>query len=344
MKVLMAGLGSIGQRHVRNLRRLLGDQVEIIAWRTRGFSRVLTEQLTVQPGVDLESCYNIEVFPGLEEALEQRPDVVFVTNPTSLHMPVALAAAEAGCHLFIEKPLSHSLDGVDRLVELVDQRQLVALVGYQLRFHPCLQLVQNLLEQEAIGPPLVVHLECGEFLPSFHTYEDYRQTYAARHALGGGVILSQIHELDLVYWLFGMPRRLFALGGHWSRLEIDVEDTASLLLECQYAGRPLPVHLQQDFVQRPPSRMYEIVGEHGKIKVDLRAALVQVVRPDAAQVDIHPFEGFQRNQLFLDELCHFLACLRGTETPRVSVRDGTQSLRMALAAHQSIAAGMVVSL
>jgi predicted dehydrogenase len=218
---------------------------------------------------------------------------------------------------------------------------LVTLVGFQLRFHPCLRFGQELIEKKAIGSLLAIRMEVGEYLPGWHTFEDYRQSYASRRELGGGVILSQIHELDLVYWLFGMPRRVFALGGHWSSLEIDVEDTASILLECQYAGRPLPVHVQQDYVQRPPRRTYQIVGDQGMILIDLHGLEVRIIRNGMGEAVRH-FEGFQRNQLFVDELRHFLACLRGVEKPVVSVQDGAQSLRIALGAHQSIETGKVI--
>ena len=341
---MVVGLGGIGQRHVRNLRSLLGDQVEILAWRKRRLSHVLTDGLTIQPEADLESVYNIRTFADLDDALAQHPEAVLVTNPTSLHVPVAIAAAEAGCHLFIEKPLSHSLEGVDRLADLVERRALTTLVGYQLRFHPCLRLVKRLITEEAIGPLLAARLEMGEYLPSWHTYEDYRQMYASREDLGGGVILSQIHEFDLVYWWFGMPRRVFGLGGHWSSLEIDVEDTASILLECEYGGRAMPVHVQQDYLQTPASRAYQIVGERGKILVDLPSLEVRVITPDCPGGKVHRSEDFQRNQLFLDELRHFLAGLEGTEEPSVDVRDAERSLRIALAAKQSIETGKVVEL
>jgi len=218
------------------------------------------------------------------------------------------------------------------------------LIGYQLRFHPCFRLVKRLIEEEAIGPLLSARLEIGEYLAGWHSFEDYRQMYASRREMGGGVILSQIHELDLVYWWFGMPQRLFALGGHWSSLEIDVEDTSSILLECEYDGRPLPVHVHQDYLQRPPSRTCQIIGERGKIFVDIPALEVRVVTPENPDGRLHRFEGFQRNQLFLDELAHFLACLAGEEKPIVDVYDGTQSLRIALAAHQSIESKRSVNL
>lgn len=344
MEVLMIGLGGIGQRHVRNLRALLGSKVDFIAYRTRGLSRVLTDQLNIESGSDLEKKYNIKVYSDLEQAISQRPDVVFICNPSSLHIPVAMAAAQAGCHLFIEKPLSHNNDGVAELITLAERRKLVTLVGYQMRFHPCLQHLHTMLQQRAIGKVLAVRVEVGEYLPGWHIYEDYRQMYASRKDLGGGVILSQIHEFDYIYWLFGLPRRIFALGGHLSSLEIDVEDTASILMECMIEGQPVPVHVHQDYVQRPPSRTCQVIGDSGKILVDFHALTFKVFDEHGELSIKQSFEDFQRNQPFLDELKHFLACLQGRETPVASVKDGLKGLRMALAAKESLETGKVVDL
>ena len=341
MKVLIVGLGSIGQRHLRNLKTLLGDEVEILAWRYRGRQEVLTDQLTVRPGVQLDEFYQINVFDTLEAALGEQPDVVFVTNPTSLHLPVAVAAARAGCHLFIEKPLSDTLEGLDELLALVEEKRLIAMVGYSMRFHPALRLVKSLLDDGTIGSLLTVRLEQGEYLPGRHPYEDYRETYTAHRALGGGLLLSQIHELDVACWLFGIPARVFALGGHWSNFNIDVEDVTSLLLECRHAGRPLPVHVQQDYVRRPPVRRYEIIGDGGVIMADLLRPDVQV-SCDSGHSTIHRFEGFQRNDMFLDQLRHHLRCLRRDETPVVGIQEAAQSLSVAVAARQSIECGQAV--
>ena len=344
MRVLVVGLGGIGQRHVRNLRALLGDKVEILAQRTGWRGHVLTDRLAIKPGADLEDEYNIRAFSNLGEALSERPDAVFVANPSSLHVPVALAAADAGCHLFIEKPLSHTYDGVEDLITRVERQGLVALVAYQMRFHPCLQLMRSLLQDRAVGRIISVRADVGEYLPGFHTYEDYRQMYASRSELGGGVILSQIHEMDYIYWLFGLPRRVFALGGHLSSLDIDVEDTASILMECIVDGRPIPVHVHQDYVQRPPSRTCQVIGDAGKIMLDFHGLTVKLYDGDGQLVQTDSFEAFQRNQMYLDDLAHFLGCIRGEQEVMVSVRDGAQSLRMALAAKESIETRKAVDL
>jgi len=344
MRFLVVGLGGIGQRHVRNLRALLGSAVELTAFRVRRESTTLTNTLSVEAGTNVEEKYGLKVFDNLDAALDEGPDAVLVCNPSSLHLPVAIQAAQAGCALFIEKPLAHVAEGTDQLIDLVESKHLVGLVGYQMRFHPCLQRLHALLEQQAVGRVVAVRIVVGEYLPGWHTYEDYRQMYASRADLGGGVVLSQIHELDYVYWLFGMPTRVFALGGHLTALEIDVEDTASILLECVVDGRAIPVHVHQDYIQRPPSRTCEVIGEAGKILVDLREQRVTVLAADGDTTESAAFPELERNQLFLDEMTHFLACLKGRDRPLVSIRDGACSLRIALAIKKSLETGRVIDL
>lgn len=342
----MIGLGAIGQRHLRNLREILGAELEVLAWRTRRLNHVLTPQMQVEENADLESRYNISVFSELSEALAQKPDIAVIANPTHAHIPAALEAARAGCHLFLEKPLSHNLEGIAELQQIVREKKLVAFVGYQLRFHPCYKLVHELLRQNAIGNLLAARMAFGEYLPGWHPYEDYRESYAARQELGGGVILTQIHDLDIALWLFGMPHRVFALGGHFSDLELDVEDTASMLLQCEYsqsgrAARALPVHVQQDYLQKPGSRSLEIVGDKGKIALVLQLAQVEVFHADCERAEIHCFENFERNQIFLEEMQHFLDCVRTGAPPSITIEAGAQSLRIALAALRSLETGNV---
>ncbi len=341
-RVLIIGLGSIGQRHVRNLRALLGDRVEILAWRVRGLPHVVTPALQSDAGRDVEREYDLRVFGTLEAALAHRPQAAFICNPNSLHVPAALACLDAGCDVFLEKPVSHNLDGSTQLMEAAARNGRIVMVGYQFRFHPCFLELQNILRAGHLGPLLAVRAAIGEYLPGWHPYEDYRQAYASRADLGGGVTLSQIHEFDYLSALFGVPRRLFSVGGHWSNLEIDVEDVASTLMEFQWSGRPLPVHLQQDYLQRPASRNCEVIGANGKAFMDLTAATLARYDAGGALADDYRWEGFDRNQLFLDELRHFLECVEQRRKPVVDLNDGLWSLRMALAARDSMGSGQVI--
>ena len=344
MRILMVGLGGIGQRHVRNLRALLGDGAEIIAWRVRRLSQVVTPTLRSDDSLDAEKTYDIRTIDSLQSALAEQPRIAFICNPTSLHVPVALECLRAGCDVFLEKPVSNNLDGLAELIAETRERRRVVMVGYQLRFHPCLLALQRALHENSLGHLLSVRAHVGEYLPGWHPYEDYRQMYASRSDLGGGVLVTQIHEFDYLYALFGLPRRVFAIGGHWSHLEIDVEDVASTLMEFQFAGRPLPVHLQQDYVQSPPSRGCEIVGDRGKIVMDLVSPSVTRYDREGNVAQSSRFETFERNGLFLDELRHFLECVETREKPVVDLNDGIWSLKMALAAKELIATGRVVEL
>ncbi len=330
-RCLFVGLGGIGQRHLRNLRALLGDAVEVSAYRVRRETQTLDDTLQVVPGVDLEQRYGVQVCEDLQAALARKPDVVFITNPSSLHVPIALEAARQGCHLFIEKPLSHSMAQVSELAALCDAQGLVTCVAYQLRYHPGFVRLAELLAGNAVGRVLSARAEVGEYLPGFHPYEDYRRMYASQSALGGGVTLSQIHEIDYLCALFGAPRRVFSMGGHVSSLEVDVDDVALSLLEfARPDGSPLFVELHQDFVQRPAQRAVSVVGETGRITWSLSGRCLEHVDVTGHVLERHDYSHFPRNQAFMDELANFLGCVIRGEQCRPSLRDGALSLQIAV--------------
>jgi predicted dehydrogenase len=344
MKILFAGLGGIGQRHVRNLRSLIGPGADIIAYRVRRQIHVVTPDLSADSSRNVEEEYSIQVFHDLEEAIAQGPSLAFICNPSNMHLRVAQACIHAGCDIFVEKPLSDSLDGTASLIQSAANQKRIAMVGYQLRFHPCVRKLTDTIKSDILGNLLAVRATIGENLTKWHPYEDYRQMYASRAILGGGVVLSQIHEFDYLYSLFGLPDRIYAVGGHWSDLEIDVEDTASILMTFQVNGRPLPIHLHQDYLQWPPSRQCEVIGDRGRAIMDLRALTVTVFERHGDDPKVSSFVGYERNQLFLDEMTHFLDCVKTRRKPIVDLSDGLQSLRMALAAKESMATHLPIEL
>lgn len=341
LKILFIGLGSIGQRHLRNVHAKFGDNASILAYRARGLRKSVTPNLTIDDDVDFIEKYSVEVFTDLKAALNQSPDVAFICNPTSYHMSSCLAVAEAGCDFFVEKPLSHSMEGVKKLQAICTEKNLICHIGYQLRFHPCYQLVRKLIDEDAIGNILSVHSEVGEYLPGWHKYEDYRQMYASKKDLGGGVVLSQIHEVDYLYDLFGIPNRVFAMGGHLSNLEIDVEDIADVLMEVTFRERRFPVSLHLDYIQRPPSRSCKIVGDLGKIFMDFANLKVIIEKPDT-DTKVYDFHGFNRNELFTKEIDHFFECVGSRKQPVVSLNDGVSSLKIALSIKKSIELGETI--
>ncbi|MCG6538313.1 MAG: Gfo/Idh/MocA family oxidoreductase, partial [Syntrophales bacterium LBB04] len=182
-KFLVIGCGSIGKRHIGNLISL--NEGNIMAFDSIPDRRQ-----------EVKARFNIEVLDNLADAWASHPEVAFITAPTSMHAPLAIMAAEHGCHLFIEKPLSHSLEGLDDLLDVVKKKGVVTLVGCNMRFHPGLKKINSMIEDGSIGKIIAMRVEFGQYLPDWHPLEDYRYGYSARAELGGGIILDAIHDLE----------------------------------------------------------------------------------------------------------------------------------------------------
>jgi len=318
--VLIVGCGSIGKRHIRNLLTL--SDVEIIACDPQQERR---DEVTKN--------FSIETIESIGEAWLRKPHICIVAAPTALHMSIALDAARHGCHLLIEKPLSHSDADVGCLLDIVRRKKLVTLVGCNMRFHPGLVTIKRLLTEHAVGRVIAVRVEAGQYLPDWHPWEDYRKSYSARNSLGGGVILDTIHEIDYLRWLAGEVAGVFCLSGKLSQLEIDTEDTAAVLL--RFAGGEIgEIHL--DYIQRAYRRTCQVIGEEGTLHWDYGTG--QVRWYSAHKKDWSVFSnptGWDTNDMYLDEMKHFLKCLSGDEKPALDVFDAAQVLRVALAAKQS---------
>jgi len=336
LKILIVGLGSIGQRHVRSLRHLLGDEVELLAFRQKGNTLEITDSLDVRPDQDLEAIYRIKSYTDLDAALAEQPIATLVCTPNHLHMPIALAAAKAGSHLFIEKPVSHNLAGLQELRDEIDRRGLVCLVGYHLRFHPALRQLQAFHRDGAFGQILSCSFDFGEHMPYWHRYEDYAQTFQAREKEGGGVVMTQIHDIDAIYSLFGLPDHVYATGGQTSTLRMDAEDHVTAILQYRSSEGDFSVVLNQDCLRYPPVRTYSIRGTKSCAEWDYYRNVLQVTAFDQKPYEHYSDAGFERRTLFHDEMRHFLNCIHGRETPIVPLEAGMDSLRIALTIKASL--------
>ncbi|MDP1879873.1 MAG: Gfo/Idh/MocA family oxidoreductase [Parachlamydiaceae bacterium] len=340
-KILFIGLGGIGQRHLRNVYSKFGSEISYLAYRERNFNHTITNNLTVEKNVNFIEKYSVEVYSNLSDALLEKPEIAFICNPSSLHIDTCLAVAKSGCDFFVEKPLSHSMEGIEELKSICRSKKLITYVGFQFRFHPCYLLFKKLIEEEIIGNLLSVTAEVGEFLPDMHRYEDYSQLYASRKDLGGGVVVSQIHEIDYLYDLFGKPTKVSAFGGHLSNLEIDVEDVAKVLLQMNFKGRKLPISLHMDYIQKPPSRFCKIIGEEGKITMDITNSRVIIEKP-GKDIECHDFSDFERNEMFVKEIDYFFQCVYNRKLPVISIEEGIISLKIALAIKESLESGTTI--
>lgn len=318
MRCLVVGTGSIGQRHCRNL-LALGH--EVLAW-------------DVDPArlSDRAAIGRVTTVSSLEKGFRAGIDCALICTPPASHLELALAAVHVGLDVFIEKPIAHASHGVQELLDEARRRERVVMVGFNLRFLPGLGRVKELLDEKRVGEVLSVRAEFGSYLPDWRPGRDYRDNYAVHAALGGGILLDAIHELDYLGWLFGDAAEVSCTAEHRSRLAGDTEDVAEVTVRFD-SGVLAQVHL--DYLQRVYRRNLQVIGDGGVILWDYVTHSVSVHGADGQAVrEEQPAEA-NPNQMYRAELEHFIACVAERRAPLIDGVGALRSLRIVEAAKRS---------
>jgi predicted dehydrogenase len=327
MKIAVAGLGSIGLRHLRNLRTL--GVADLIGCDPNPAARAAAAGLA--PTVDT-----------FDRLLDDRPDAVCLCTPNHLHAEGLARALEAGAHVFVEKPIAHRLDGLAQLAARADARGRIVLVACNMRFHPGVAAVRDVLAAGEIADACVLRGWFAHYLPNWRPGVDYRATYSAQAEQGGGIVFDAIHELDYARWLMGPIAAVRASGAHASSLEIDTEDLASLDIRFTSGASG---SLALDYIRPVKSRGCEVYGpsgivcwrSEGKSPERVHVALTRADGVTRSLVEQPAYDG---NEMYLAELRHFLACLEGRETPAQSASDAIDVLGWAISARAAVTAGL----
>ncbi len=317
INVLVVGYGSIGRRHVDNF--LEFKDVRLIVYTKRNDLQALKKK-------------GVKVSSSLTECLKENPDIGVIANETSLHIPIAIKLAKEGLDLFLEKPLSNSLKDVKKLYAIVKKKKLITQMGCNLRFHPCIMKIKSLIEQQKIGKIISAQVQNCSYLPDFHRWEDYRKSYAARKDLGGGVILTQIHEIDYMYWFFQEVENIVSISGKFSELDVTAEDYVSSLLKFK---NKIIGELHLDYFQRPSFRSCKIRGTKGEIYWDSDDNCVDVYNMNKKRWEIKFNDGFPYDldirSSYVEELKHFLKCVKHRKETINNLEQGIETLKIALA-------------
>lgn len=326
LKAILVGFGSIGKRHYNNLMSLFNGKI-----------LVCTKQKTIK-----NKTSNLEIFSSIDNCLKENPEIGFVTNVTNLHIDTATKLAKTGCHLFIEKPLSNSISGVQKLLDVVERKKLITLMGCNLRFHPCLLAVKKLLSEKKIGQVISVYAENGSYLPDWHPDEDYKKNYAARDEMGGGVVLTCIHEIDYLYWFFGDVDEVYSITGKFSNLGIDSDDLSAVIIKFK---NNIIAELHLDYFQRPSSRYCKIIGTKGTIYWDFQTNLVKYYDVSKKKwITVIKLTKYDFNEMYVKEIKHFLNCVRKNQNTINDIHDGLKILKIAMAILKSSKTRLVIRL
>ena len=327
MKVLIIGYGSIGKRHTNNLISL-GINDIIICSKNKEALKLKNKK--------------IKIFTSINEALKENPDISIICNETSLHVKTALKLAENNSHLFIEKPLSNSLKNIPNLVKIIKNKKLITMVGCNMRFHDGIKQIKKLIEKNEIGRIFSVIVENGSYMPDWHPWEDYRISYASRKQLGGGVILTQIHELDYLYWFFGKISEVFSFSEKLSDLQLDVEDHSASILKFK---NKIIAEVHLDYFQKPNVRHCKIIGTKGKIVWNWENNHLQVYKNKENKFSTKHFEKkFDRNKMYYQELKYFLNCVKMKKIPMNDISEAFEIQKIAMAIKKSSKTGKKIFL
>ncbi len=313
-KILVLGVGSIGERHVR-------------CFQNTGRAHVSICELNDSLRENVGDRYEIEHrYANLDAALADSHDAAVVAVPAHLHLLLAQQAAEANLHLLIEKPLSTSLDGIDALEQTVAQRQLVAAVAYVYRAHPALAAMKQAVASGRFGRPLQLVAVSGQHFPTYRPA--YRETYYKDHATGGGAIQDALtHVLNAGQWLVGPIDRLVADAAHQVLEGVEVEDTVNLL--ARHGNVLASYALNQH--QAPNESTITVVCEQGTARFEFQRNLWRWVTEVEGQWQ-EESTPMQRDTLFIRQANAFLDAIASQAEPLCTLDEGRQTLRVNLAA------------
>ena len=321
-RVLIVGYGSIGKRHLRLVRESLP---EANIWVLR------------RSACDVVPEFANGCFDSLAEACAFAPQASVVASPAPFHVDTAIALIAAGSHVLVEKPLALTAKDARKILVIASHHQRLLQIGYNLRFLESLEKFGELIQSRIIGNVLSVRSEVGQYLPTWRPETDYRHGVSAQKNLGGGVLLELSHEIDYLQWIFGRIDWVSAWTGQQSSLDIDVEDSAHLLLGflSNTLGHRLVCTVNMDFIRHDRTRLCTAIGERGSLRWN--AVTGEVERLMAGEDEwmlLHKF-ALHRDDTYRRQWQHFMDCINNDTSPVVSASDGLAVLHIIDAVHQS---------
>jgi len=337
-KILFLGLGGAGQRHLRIFRSLLDGSVEFSAYRKTSKTPNLNSDFTVNDNIDITKKYSLKLFDSFDESLKNKPDLIVISTPSSLHYVEALKAAQNKINIFVEKPFSNELTGFDKFEHLIIENKLYFYISFQRRFHPYLAKIKKIIEEGKLGKIITASFNVGSFVPEWHPYEDYNNLYACRKDLGGGVLLTEIHELDLCYWYFGLPDFVNCIGGKYSNTDIDVEDTVNIILDYS----EFSVNVNLSFMQKYNRRDLYISGTDGYAEWNQAGNQLKIVDYETGKDMIESDTAYSNDDMFISQTKFFLNHLDLSDNIRY-LDIAKSSLLIVEAAKQSMHEGKKVA-
>ena len=327
---LFVGLGSIGQRHIRNLRKILGKNINFYAFRQIKNVPLINKNGKKIKG-SIEERYNIKLINKLDRIFRVNVDLVFITNPSSLHIKTVLRLKNLkNSYIFIEKPLDSNLKKIKELKYFLKKNNNKVFVGFNLKLHPgYLKLKDIINKNKTLGKLNYSIFKYGENLKNFHKYEDYRASYASKRSLGGGVCLTSIHEIDMMLDLFTHSKVVNYHSDNISNLKIDAEDFSVSTHKNFFLKNKILSIIILDFFQANTERYIKLIFEKGEIFLDIHRFQLTITTSKSSKKYIFKKD---KNLMYIDEIKIFLNLFKKNKKIPInfSLENAIKSLEIAI--------------
>ena len=278
--VLFIGLGGAGQRHLRILRKLLPDN-KFIGLRKTKKTPLLNADFTIDNSTTLEEKYSIKVFEDEKILKNYSPKLTIISTPTSLLTEFTKLAHSMGSHVFVEKPGITSFKDFKKIESIFCNSSLTYKVGFQRKYDPQYLKLKELVNSSKFGKLISAKVDLSSFVPEWHPYEDYKNLYACRSDLGGGVILTESHEIDMICDLLGKPQKVESKLIRNKKYGLDIEDTALIKTEFD----EIKVQFDLSLFRKPLSRKLNFEFEKGNISFDINLGTLKINTQNVKKVD-----------------------------------------------------------
>ena len=292
MKVVVVGYGSIGKRHVRNLVSL-------------GFKDIVLCRSSAN-GNEL----NLKEVSKLEDIIKINPDFVIVSNPTSLHFQTLKFLVQHQFNILCEKPFLHKPKEWDLLKPLLKNYKGHANIVFNLRYHPCIQKVKELLQNNRLGEIYSGRFFVGQYLPDWRSGINHLESYSAFKDMGGGVVMDLVHEIDVAEYLLGKPQgEIHSIVSKVSDVTVDSADIAEILYRTINSEI---VNIHMDYLYRGYSRHFSICGKEANLHCDLFKNTIKMTGDKNKKIEYFEFKDFERNDMYLDLISDYIKGLTNT--------------------------------
>ena len=313
-RILIVGFGSIGKKHLKSLRQIF-PAAEIAIFRRNNSS-------FIPIGADY-------LFSNWSQVEGFSPDIALICTPASMHLDAVRILAPLGVHLFIEKPMTATLDQAIELVDLVANLPIRVMIGYNLRYSPSLIFFKQCMDRRLVGDALSIRCEVGQNISTWRPGTDLMESVSLLSEMGGGVLLELSHEIDYLHWIFGEIKLIGGLISRKKRLNFEVEDEANLIFEIKdnASNSRLCASVNLDFLRWDTTRYCLAICELGTLRWDGILGEVSLLEKDSKSWRTIYFSENDLEKSYLNQFIDFTSNLSCESTSLFGVIDGLKTLQ-----------------